>query len=262
MNIVMDKSYLQGKNKDQIRTLARGNQYFITRSFLYEVIKECPSNRAKLFKKFNEEKPYILLPTFSDLFQYEMKNGKPCGLPSTYVVQRDYGFHSNLCNEDYHLTDEKLMVLKGENIFLNRTLILFELIIENNMELKNTITREDLDDKIINDDSFIQRQYDSLILSKCMFGHSVKPKKEQLNSGWFTFRWLQLMNLFTVDLAYRYASMDVINGSKKVKEKIRHDILDLEYLLFGIAEGAFATKEKKLIKWFSSLSKDGTCIDD
>ena len=262
MNIVMDKSYLRGENEDKIKTLAIDNQYFITRSFLYGVVKESASKRAQLFKKFNKENPYILLPTFSNLFQYEMQNQKSCGLPSIHVKQRDYSLHTNLCNKDYHLTKEQLIVFQDEKDLLNVMLNIFMLIIENNMKSKNTINQKDLEDKIINDDSFIRMQYENLILSEQVFENTIKPKKELLNTEWFTFRWLQLMNLFTIDFAYRYDSMDIITKSENAKEKIRHDILDLEYLLFGITEGAFATKEKKLMKWFYWLSKDGTCIDD
>jgi len=262
MNIVMDKSYLQGKNEDKIKTLSIENQYFITRSFLYEVIKEDASIRAQLFNKFDKTNPYILLPTFSDLLLYEMQNQKPCGLPSIHVKKRDYSLHINLCNKDYHLTKEQLIVFQDEKDILNIMLNIFMLMIENNMKSKNNIIQKDLEDKIINDNEFIAIQYENLILSKQVFGNAIKPKKELLNTEWFTFCWLQLMNLFTIDFAYRYDSMDTIKKSENVKEKIRHDILDLEYILFGIAEGAFATKEKKLIKWFNLLSKDGTCIDD
>ena len=112
MNIVMDKSYLQAKNEYKIKTLSRENQYFITRSFLYEVIKEDASKRAQLFNKFDKTNPYILLPTFSDLVLYEMQNQKPCGLPSMHAKQRDYSLHTNLCNKDYHLTKEQLIVFQ------------------------------------------------------------------------------------------------------------------------------------------------------
>ena len=80
------------------------------------------------------------------------------------------------------------------------------------------------------------------------------------NSVYFSYKWIQILNLFAIDLANRYESIEVIKTSKKAKERIRHDIYDMEYLLFALAEGNFATKEDKLIRWFKLLSKDGTCI--
>ena len=80
------------------------------------------------------------------------------------------------------------------------------------------------------------------------------------NSEYFSYKWIQILNLFAIDLANRYESIEVIKTSKKAKERIRHDIYDMEYLLFALAEGNFATKEDKLIRWFKLLSKDGTCI--
>ena len=80
------------------------------------------------------------------------------------------------------------------------------------------------------------------------------------NSEYFSYKWIQILNLFAIDLANRYESIEVIKTSKKAKERIRHDIYDMEYLLFALAEGNFATKEDKLIRWVKLLSKDGSWI--
>lgn len=53
-----------------------------------------------------------------------------------------------------------------------------------------------------------------------------------------------------IDLVFRYSSVTVIKNSKKAKEKLRHDIIDGHYLVTGLLEGSFATKEEKLIRWW------------
>ncbi len=43
----------------------------------------------------------------------------------------------------------------------------------------------------------------------------------------------------------------------KAYEKIEHYVLDAHYLILGALEGAFATREKKLQRWYLLLCPEG-----
>jgi hypothetical protein len=43
----------------------------------------------------------------------------------------------------------------------------------------------------------------------------------------------------------------------QLRERIRHDVLDAQYLMLALLEGAFATKEKKMCEWWGKLMPEG-----
>jgi hypothetical protein len=74
---------------------------------------------------------------------------------------------------------------------------------------------------------------------------------------WITYRWFQVYELFAIDLRYRYETFETITNTPKALEKLRHDILDAKYLILATLEGGFATKEKKLVRWWRLLQPEG-----
>lgn len=63
--------------------------------------------------------------------------------------------------------------------------------------------------------------------------------------------------LFALDLKVKYPGGLASVMSPKLREKLRHDVLDAQYLMLALLEGAFATKEKKMCEWWVRLKPDG-----
>jgi hypothetical protein len=78
---------------------------------------------------------------------------------------------------------------------------------------------------------------------------------------WALFRWLQVQLLFAIDVYCRYGGKlpDVL--TPKWYEKMEHDVLDAQYLILGVLEGSFATREKKLQRWWSPIRPDGALFE-
>ena len=46
------------------------------------------------------------------------------------------------------------------------------------------------------------------------------------------------------------------------KERLEHDVLDMQYLILGVLQRAFATKDKKLIEFYKLLCTDGMLVTE
>jgi hypothetical protein len=83
------------------------------------------------------------------------------------------------------------------------------------------------------------------------------PPSNLLTEDWALYRYLQVQLLFGIDLYVRYQGNVPNEFSAGIFEKLEHDVLDAEVLMLGCLEGAFATKEKKLKRWWRLLCPDG-----
>ncbi len=64
--------------------------------------------------------------------------------------------------------------------------------------------------------------------------------------------------LFALDLFVRYRGGLRAQLTPRVRERLEHDVHDAQILALGVLEGAIATRELKLLKWWSILSPAGT----
>lgn len=81
------------------------------------------------------------------------------------------------------------------------------------------------------------------------------PSPDAIDPRWLFFRWMQVHLLAGVDFIYRYGHSACVTSSK-----LPNDFIDLEYLVIGLVAGAFATREKRLRRWFRLLSPDGELL--
>ena len=92
-------------------------------------------------------------------------------------------------------------------------------------------------------------------------GHTY-PKISGAPEDWAHIRHLQILMLFAADLHVRYGRK--IRGllSPNVLLKIEHDVHDAQILALAVLEGAIATNEKILVRWFKLLNPAGTVHGD
>jgi len=74
---------------------------------------------------------------------------------------------------------------------------------------------------------------------------------------WALIRWLQVNMLFAVDLHVRYRGTLRATLTPGLRMRLEHDIHDLQILALGVLEGALATNEQKLRRWFHLLLPTG-----
>ncbi|GAB4562190.1 MAG: hypothetical protein Tsb007_28000 [Rhizobacter sp.] len=92
-------------------------------------------------------------------------------------------------------------------------------------------------------------------------GERALPPADRVNENWALYRWLQVQFLFGIDLHVRYQGQIPSTFTPGIYERLEHDVLDAQMLMLGCLEGAFATKEKKLQRWWRLLCPGGTLYE-
>jgi hypothetical protein len=87
------------------------------------------------------------------------------------------------------------------------------------------------------------------------------PTAETMTEHWALYRHLQMQMMFALDVYTRYQGQVPDIASPKVYERTEHDVLDAKMMMLACLEGAFATQEVKLKRWFRLARPDGTLFD-
>ena len=82
-----------------------------------------------------------------------------------------------------------------------------------------------------------------------------------IDENWALYRWLQVQLLFALDVFVRYQGKSPDIENPRIYERMEHDVLDTQLLMLGCLEGAFATREKKLKRWWSLLCPKGSLYE-
>lgn len=264
-NVVVDKSYLQAVSKESMTELASAHGLLMTEAMLYELVKGTDADRAKWFYKFPDvARPFELIPTPGVLMRHEQRSNAACGLPSSHVRNIDHSHTALYRNPGYSVPEDLIKALdrKRKEIDEDTDQMLslidsipilfpeFELALEKDyLALKGKAQ-----DKIFTDVDFVRHKAE-LLLKQSPFFSSTKVAR--IDHEWITFRWLQVGLLFVLELKVKYPGGIASVMTPKLRERIRHDVLDAQYLMMGLLEGALATKEKKLCEWWLKLKPDG-----
>lgn len=251
--IVLDKSFLYSSPKRRIEEISISYKILITDSLTYEVIKDNNNKRSRLFSKLVPiigELAYI--PIVGDLIRFEQKELLPCYKPSRYIKSRDYSVINKLADENYHLSEKEQTAIENykststelHNLVLTIIKQTFQAYSndEAEIEYKSLLNGKIKDQKLINNIISRERQNGALV-----------PNVEIFDENWVSYRYFQVYHLFALDIRSRYQKVDDIFNSEKTKEKILHDIHDMNYLVLALLEGGFATSENKLIKWWEAI---------
>lgn len=265
LNVVIDKCYLQGEPRTKIAELASAHGLLMTDAMLYELIKGSDAKRSNWFSKFPDVKrPFELIPTPGVLLRYELKNNKSCGLPSSHVRPIDHSSTLLYRDPNYSIPEDLIALrnVKGGEIdedvdqvlaFVEHIPILFPEF-ESAHQKDYIALKIVAENKIFNDFEFVRRGAEFFVAQSPYFSSA---RVANIDRSWLTFRWFQVGMLFALELKVKYPSGIASVMSEKVREKIRHDVLDAQYLVLALLEGAFATKEEKLCEWWGKLMPEG-----
>lgn len=106
LNVVVDKSYLQGASKAKVAELAALHGLLMTDAMLYELVKGSDADRSIWFSKFPDvERPFELIPIPGVLFRYELEHNKSCGLPSSHTRHIDHSSTSLYRDPNYSIPE-------------------------------------------------------------------------------------------------------------------------------------------------------------
>ena len=81
-----------------------------------------------------------------------------------------------------------------------------------------------------------------------------------LGPEWTIYRWLQVQLLYALDLLERHGELAADTITPRQRERFQHDVIDMEYVVLGVLQGALATKDKRMTGMFMLLRSDGVVL--
>ncbi|MDB5874600.1 MAG: hypothetical protein JWQ07_4042 [Ramlibacter sp.] len=266
--VVLDKNYLQGSRKQDILALSQTHQLVMSGALFYELITTSELQRRRCFGKLPAtENPVELVDHVGELLRRELKTGEPCGKPSANSLGIRFRFNPGLVEDGYQLPESALEALRDEAVGLaaesERLLQLSETIpsLFTGLLAGNTEIRQQQRvnaEAAIADVSQIMTFYRGLASPD---PRSPFPSADIVGPEWGHIRWVQIQMLFALDLHLRYQGCVRTELTDKVQERLEHDVHDAQHLALGVLEGAFATREKKLVRWWRLLRPDGVLFE-
>lgn len=238
----------------------------MSEALLYELVKAEPSLRAKWFNKLPRvDRPFELVPNPSVLFRHEISKNLSCGLPSSHVRKINHDYTKLYSDPEYVINEERSAVRDEKRMDIQKQVLILVRMARRDVpklfpELKSATGAnrkalcERAELKVCHDFHFVREKAARLIIHSEYRGSSQPP---MVDETWSTFRWLQVTLLFALHFWEKYPKSIRTTGGAKLKERLRHDALDAQYLMLGLLEGAFASDEKKLCRWWRMLNPEG-----
>lgn len=258
--VVLDKSYLRGASLSKLRETSDKSSILITDALLYETTKDTEFFHLHLDKLTKLESTTYVLPYFGRSLRWEAQNREPSPLASTHGTPRRMLDYAALRESINHPDKQQMQREKAKqydddvDIFLAiNKLMANEL--ESSIPSKDSNKENELTEferRIADDQALIQGYADRLDVDD---SNDPKTPLPLITKEWATYRFLQVYSLFSAEKW----SKDNVHPVKS--KKTLHDVIDMQYLLHAVREGGFASKEKKLKRWFLLLRPDGTLFE-
>jgi len=262
--VVLDKSFLQGASAAAIQKLASSHRLVISWALFYELLTCDTRGRRGCFSKLPKtENPVELVESIGKLMKIEINIHQPAGKPSSHKENIQFTFNPKLLTDNYQMPLDSQKAINEHTDTLQSYIKIFIDIAKSNLELfPNLISGSDKEridarrsaEEKITDKISLLSFYSQL---QSPDPNIPFPASNLLDESWATYRWLQVQMLFSVDLIIRYYGGILEQLTPSISEKIEHDLIDAEVLALGCLEGAFATREKKLIRWWHLLCPNG-----
>lgn len=263
--IILDKSYLEGASRTAIQELMRNRTLVMCGALFYELLDTSAKQRTRCFAKLPAiDNPILLVDHVAELMRNEVQTRRPSGLPSKHALAVRFRFNPMLLTESYQLPPEAREAMQDQRQDLNSEALRLVDLSESSPSMFPDLLKgsDEIRAKTLTSAEATVADPESLlpfyrVLSSpdptWLFPPVTGPE-------WAYFRWLQVQMLFSIDLHIRYQGRLRDNLTKNVLEKLEHDVHDAQALVLGVLEGAMATREEKLARWFKLLSPNGDLV--
>ena len=267
--IILDKNYLQGISQAKYQELSEQFQFLMTDDLFYELISCDEPARSRCFSKFPQKNnPIPRVKSVSELLGKELATHKPAGLPSENLLpEENWRFNPGLREGAYNHSDDVKTEIREREAELDRdaAMVMDFAGLETLFPDIRTGTTEKREKYKSEHEQYIAGNIEELSNALSRFeppDGATMPPSNILNKSWTLMRWFQVRQLFSLDIYYRHGNVDSSEWTQKQKEKTKNDVLDMRYLILGVLQRAFATKEKKLITFYKLLCPDGMLLTE
>lgn len=266
--IILDKCFLQGTSATRIRELAAIHRLLVSDALFYELLTSEEPGRSRCFSKFPPgENPVDLVSHIGPLMRSEIDTHKPSGPPSLHRENWRFQFNPSLVNPGYQIPEEASLAIEEHaaelrsdvGSFMQKAKLVptfFPALLSGSQGNRDS-ARSNAEAAIASPGALMDL-YSNLTPPP---GERPLPPRALVSENWAVYRWLQVQMLFALDLYMRYGGRIPNTLSPAVFEKMEHDVLDAQVLMLGCLEGTFATKEKKLKRWWALLCPRGRLYD-
>ena len=256
--MVLDKSFLQGVSAAQLQYYVQEEWVFgIADVFWYEHFRKWDEWRlANLIKLKSIEKSLVLLPGIGEMFRAEAQKHRPA---TQVLVGKRVILNPNLRagGRFSELDGQTKEFASGRTVELEKRLDDMIAIWRDFKTLPalNNATQSEMPDRVR--ELSLQIRDDPEDIRGFYRNHRIPPwpEPELIDEQWAFFRWIQVQLLAGLDF---FASYGV--KIQPSREKLMHEILDLEYLIMALVVGGLASREKRMIERFKLLRPDGVLL--
>ncbi len=256
--VVLDKSFLQGVQDVELEYYTQQGWVFVIADvFWYEHLRKWDRGRfSNLVKLKGIENKILLLPGIGEMFRAESSSKKPASqvlhfrkLTLTEKVKKGSRFFE-IDEDTRSISAERTLELKDRLDAITEIWLDFKKIPEFAnarsedmpaiVHAKSIQIRDDPDD--------MRGFYDR-------HRHRLHPPGDLIDEQWAFFRWIQVQLLAGLDF---FAGHGL--GAPFNRERIFHELLDLDYLIPSLIVGGLATREKKMADRFKFLRSNGVVL--
>lgn len=260
MDIVIDKSALQGMPKKCLELLFKDHRVLMTQALFYELLTTEPAERATCFRRIPAiDNPVVLVHNVGPILQWEATNQRPLLNIDDVAVAVNFNFNPGLVNEDFDLGKQQAERIENWKKEMSASVSSFadhcSKVTVRFPELKGycpgmkTLDIEKIKTRVCTDPSFVRQLY-----SPGEGGNW--PTGKEIDERWAIYRWLQIRVVAALDYFLKYGERDVASLTTKVE----NEYLDLEYCLVGSLVGAIATKDSGMMERFLAVSPLGKVL--
>ncbi len=267
MNVVIDKSYLQGSSKNEIHLMCLQHQLIMPEVLFLEILTTKTENMVKCFKKFPEiENPVALVPNVGTLIRYETERDSPCSPIETQFLQIRYMFNERLAKNQFVFTEEQRQSLKeweesaneGTRGFIEKAIVTDgwfpELSGYRPGGSPNLITNAM--DIIATDLYFVRKIYSQLRDEIYKTYKVLWPKPHRIDKEWILLRYLQVHLLAAIEYIRKFGK----EPPSMITKRLENEYLDLEYCVIGTLCDGLATRDRTMAAFYKLLCPDKALI--
>ena len=259
MQIVIDKSYLQGVATETIRRLSKEHTVLFTETLLYELLTTTESIRRACFAKLPaRENPVAMIPCVGLLLRYEIEHQQAASPLIEHRLPFTFEFNPQLSTGIFcHPPNEEKTLVRWRQEVKHEVETFHPVVTEVAVwcpqlrDLSGDVLRtacEDLKRQAGTDADVVRNIYQSLE------GLDGFPPASVLDSSWVLFRWVQVHLLFALDYVSRYGFSD----PAEIPKRVEHDLHDIQYVIYGALCGALATRNGDIACNFTLACPEGT----
>ena len=273
--IIVDKSYVQAAGS--LSEIQRNWSLLFPDAFFFEVASTNPSARQSCLSKLRELRGnggVYVVSNVGELFRKEIHDLVCAGQPSENLVQG--------LDLDAFFGAQFDDLTKARRDALALTEIEFDQEVDALIEKANTLhghiqgtsngsteqrkkayglARQE----VAQDRDFIAKFFAEVLCGGAYAPPGARFLMQIAQTGafgpeWALYRWTQVTLLYALELLEKHGQLAPEKLTTKQREKFQHDVIDMQYVVLGVLQGALASKDKRMRAMFKLLRPDGAVL--